>query len=142
LLHAVALLAGVALFAPLPKQSFSSVVAIGRMMPDGSKAWIGSGFLYAYVHRTDRQGENRYRGYIVTNRHVLAGLSEALVRFNPGSLSPETAAEVVKLPLLDAWGKTVMEQPPGGGGDRRRGRAVAAVAGCGQAAQTHELHHW
>jgi hypothetical protein len=35
MLQTVAMLAGVALFAPLPKQTFNSVVAIGRTMPDG-----------------------------------------------------------------------------------------------------------
>jgi len=86
MLSAVAILATGASFAPLPKQAFNSVVAIGRTMPDGSRVWIGSGFLYAYLNRPDLKGESRYRSYIVTNRPVLASLKEAPVRFNPGSL--------------------------------------------------------
>jgi len=73
-------------------------------MPDGSKAWMASGFLYAYVCRPEAEGERRYCGFIVTNRHVLAGLKEVAVRFNPGSLSPQTSAEVVTLPLIDREG--------------------------------------
>jgi len=105
MLSAVAILAGGVLFAPLPAQVFNSVVAIGRTMPDGSRAWIGSGFLYAYLDHPDLKGESRYRSYIVTNRHVLVSLSEILVRFNPGSLSPETRAETMTVRLVDAEGK-------------------------------------
>jgi hypothetical protein len=80
-------------------------------MPDGSRAWIGSGFLYAYLQRADLKGESRYGSYIVTNRHVLVSLKEVLVRFNPGSLSPETAAEIVAVRLVDDDGKRLWQTP-------------------------------
>jgi S1-C subfamily serine protease len=95
---------GLAFFAPIPQQAFNSVVAIGQSLPDGSQAWIGSGFLYAYLCRPEANGERRYCGFVVTNRHVVAGLKDAALRLNPGSFSPQRAAEVVTLSLTDASG--------------------------------------
>lgn len=105
MLTAATLLAGLALFAPLPQQAFNSVVAIGRVMPDGSNVWIASGFLYAYVHRPGEKGDQRYRGFVVTNRHVVTGSRNIVVRFNPGSHSPQTNAEIVTISLINSQGE-------------------------------------
>ena len=100
------LLTGAAFFAPIAQEAFDPVVAIGRVNADGSNTWTASGFLYAYVCRPEDKGEKRYCRFIVTNQHVFAGLREVAVRFNPGFLSPQTNAEVVTIPLVEAGGKT------------------------------------
>ncbi len=79
----------------------------GKVHVCGAKAWIGSGFLdeHLYRHRPDETGEKRQGGCVVTNGPVPGVHREVLVRFNPGSLSPSTAAEVVKASLQDSEGK-------------------------------------
>jgi S1-C subfamily serine protease len=58
------------------------VVALGITMPNGSRRWVASGFLYFHV--LSRNGDQAFgRAYLVTNRHVVADLDELILRFNP-----------------------------------------------------------
>jgi len=59
------------------------VVAIGTDDAEGERRWIASGFLYGDPLFDDAQRVADYRVYLVTNRHVLAGLSKAYLRCNP-----------------------------------------------------------
>jgi len=88
----------------VPDEALNTVVALGKQMPDGTYEWVGSGFLYAYLHDPSKQDEFRYRPVIVTNRHVIEGMKEAVVRFNPGVYS-KGVAEVLPLSLADEQGK-------------------------------------
>jgi len=59
------------------------VVAIGTDDAEGGRRWIASGFLYGHPLFDDTKRVTDYRVYLVTNRHVLAGLSQAYLRCNP-----------------------------------------------------------
>jgi hypothetical protein len=59
------------------------VVAIGTDDAEGEHRWIASGFLYGHPLFDDAKRVTDYRVYLVTNRHVLAGLSKAYLRCNP-----------------------------------------------------------
>jgi hypothetical protein len=59
------------------------VVAIGTDDAEGERRWIASGFLYGEPLFDDARRVTDYRVYLVTNRHVLAGLGKAYLRCNP-----------------------------------------------------------
>jgi S1-C subfamily serine protease len=59
------------------------VVAIGTDDAEGERRWIASGFLYGHPLFDDAKHVTDYRVYLVTNRHVLAGLRRAYLRCNP-----------------------------------------------------------
>jgi len=90
----------VCLGARISREALNTVVAIGRTLEDGSKAWLGSGFMLLHAYRPDLQGEARYRAFIVTNKHVIAGLDKILVRFSPGTYGKGSgAAEILEVAL-------------------------------------------
>ena len=82
------------------REALNTVVAIGRTLDDGSKVWLGSGFMLLHAYRPDLQGEARYRAFIVTNKHVIAGLDKILIRFSPGTYGKGSgAAEILEIAL-------------------------------------------
>ena len=90
----------VALGARVSREALNTVVAIGRTLDDGSKVWLGSGFMLLHAYRPDLQGEARYRAFIVTNKHVIAGLDKILIRFSPGTYGKGSgAAEILEIAL-------------------------------------------
>ena len=90
----------VGLGARVSREALNTVVAIGRTLEDGSKVWVGSGFMLLHAYRPDLQGEARYRAFIVTNKHVIAGLDRILVRFSPGTYGKGSgAAEILEVVL-------------------------------------------
>ena len=90
----------VGLGARVSREALNTVVAIGRTLDDGSKVWVGSGFMLLHTYRPDLQGEARYRAFIVTNKHVIAGLEKILVRFSPGTYGKGSgAAEILEVVL-------------------------------------------
>lgn len=73
------------------------VVAIGSEDQFGKVHYCGSGFLYG------RHEDRGYRNFLVTNRHVLNGMSRAVIRVNgPAS----TTAQEFTVPLMDDNGAT------------------------------------
>jgi len=74
------------------------VVAIGTDNAAGEHRWIASGFLYGHPLFDDAKRVADYRVYLVTNRHVLAGLSKAYLRCNPRA---EKHAREFDLSLFD-----------------------------------------
>src|SRR5262245_59717367 len=95
-------LASAGLGARVSREALNTVVAIGRSMEDGSKAWLGSGFMLIHAYRPDLKGEGRYVAFIVTNKHVVAGLDRVWVRFSPGTYGKGTgAAEVLEVVLVE-----------------------------------------
>jgi hypothetical protein len=90
----------VGLGARISREALNTVVAIGRTLDDGSKVWVGSGFMLLHAYRPDLQGEARYRAFIVTNKHVIAELDKILVRFSPGTYGKGSgAAEILEVVL-------------------------------------------
>ncbi|HTW91577.1 MAG TPA: serine protease [bacterium] len=75
--------------AVIPLSFIDSVVAIGSHPSGGNATWGASGFLYATLRGTTA-GRNEYGTYLVTNRHVLDGLTDpsACVRINPKGSGP------------------------------------------------------
>ena len=67
----------------LPPWSLDAVVAVGVDDTPNKRRWIGTGFLYGLWQEPNDEGQGRgYRTYIVTNAHVLRGLTNVWVKFN------------------------------------------------------------
>lgn len=64
---------------------FDCVVAIGKLNPDGTKNWIGTGFLFGNYAKTREDNQKEYTIYLVTNKHVLVNQNDIVLRFNPQS---------------------------------------------------------
>lgn len=61
--------------------SIDSVVAIGVEV-SGKKKWIATGFLFGKLDTVTKDNFNTYKVYLITNRHVIEGLDNAIIRFN------------------------------------------------------------
>ena len=114
-----------AAFALIPPHYLDSVVAIGKNVPvmlNGAPVFengtikfqwepIASGFLYGSpTGEKNNDGKPLYRVFLVTNRHVVQGLPELKLRFNPKEAKPATEYSV---PLSDAKGRPTWFTPPG-----------------------------
>ena len=85
----------------LPPFMLDCVVAIGAKNQQGETSWIGTGFLYGLFE--SGEGEQKlYKVWLVTNKHVIANLSQIQVKFN--SLEEEDAKNY-DVDLLDQNGK-------------------------------------
>src|SRR5262245_12031933 len=104
--------ASVGLGARISREALNTVVAIGRSLDDGSKVWLGSGFMLLHAYRQDLQGESRYRAFIVTNKHVIAGLDKIVVRFSPGTYGKGSGAAEILEVVLDNQGKHLWAAHP------------------------------
>jgi len=72
----------------LPPFFLDCVVAIGIRDDKRTTQWVASGFLYGhFLYKIDEK-TNRYRVYLVTNRHVLEGHRVVYLRFNPREAMP------------------------------------------------------
>ncbi len=70
------------IMALIPPFFIDCVVAIG-VSKVGQTNWIGTGFLFGYLIEKTPDNTNKYRVYLVTNKHVLNGQDSIIVRFNP-----------------------------------------------------------
>jgi S1-C subfamily serine protease len=87
----------------IPPFMLDCVVAIGFADASGTVSYAGTGFLFGrFISKVEGSDQSRYRVFLVTNRHVVAGESTAFLRFNPEAASP---AQVFDAPLLDGGGK-------------------------------------
>lgn len=75
----------------IPPFFLDCVVAIGTDDYDAERVWIASGFLYGRYLRQEG-AEKVYSVFLITNRHVLEGLTRVYLRFNP--LEGEAAKEL------------------------------------------------
>lgn len=82
----------------IPPFFFDCVVALGTG-PKAKPKWVASGFLYGH-HIPTKEQPNRYRIFLVTNRHVIEGLRRVYVRFNPEKV--DEPARYYTLNLLGA----------------------------------------
>jgi S1-C subfamily serine protease len=104
----------IAAFALIPTNYFDCVVAIGRNVHVIEKGvqWepIASGFLYGDPtgEKNDKEAKT-FRVFLVTNRHVVQGLPEVILRFNPKESKP---AKQYAVPLLNAKGQQAWFAPP------------------------------
>ncbi len=87
----------------IPPFFLDCVVAIGTDDYDAERVWIASGFLYGRYLKQEA-AEKIYQVFLVTNRHVLEGLSRVYLRFNP--LEGEAAKEL-PLDLTDNDGNAI-----------------------------------
>lgn len=67
----------------IPPAFLDCVVAIGAKKQNNEKAWIGTGFLFGKYLKTNADQTKQYRIYLVTNKHVINGQKDILLRFNP-----------------------------------------------------------
>jgi S1-C subfamily serine protease len=74
----------------IPPFFFDCVVAIGKQNPDGSKLWIGTGFLFGKFIQQRPDNQKEYKVYLVTNKHVLKNQTDIILRFNPQDDKPAT----------------------------------------------------
>ena len=84
----------------IPPFYLDCVVAIGTTDADGNHRWVASGFLYGV--RLPEDEPRTHQVFLVTNRHVLADLPHAYLRFNPQDDKP---AREFGLDLIDEKGK-------------------------------------
>ena len=78
---------------------FDTVVALGVPQADNSVQYIATGFLYGYPEGKDEKGQETYWVFLVTNRHVVEGVTDILVRFNAQSgKDPKTQRIPVEYP--------------------------------------------
>ena len=94
----------------LPPVFLNSVVALGGPSHDGSIRYDATGFLYGHpTGQTDTNGTKYYWIFLVTNRHVFAGMSERgntlHARFNrPIGAEPHVyLLNLQETPNLDSW---------------------------------------
>ena len=66
----------------IPNIFIDSVVAIG-IENNGTKNWIGTGFLFGDLLSKTDDGRNKYNTYLVTNKHVIKNADKIIVKFNP-----------------------------------------------------------
>jgi hypothetical protein len=85
----------------IPPFFIDCVVAIGAEDPESNRRWIASGFMYGQRLSRTENTQREYQIYLVTNRHVLAGLPKAYLRFNPQTDKP---AREFDLTLTDDFG--------------------------------------
>lgn len=91
----------------LPPSFLKCLVALGSPDPQGEVTWSATGFWYAYVPPDD---PTTAIVYLVTNRHVLEGCADLLLRLNP---QPERRrARPYACPLLNAKGKPLWGAHP------------------------------
>jgi S1-C subfamily serine protease len=92
----------------IPPFFLDCVVAIGEVRVDGNRSWIATGFVYGHLVKRESAEKASYRTYLVTNRHVVEGRKQLMVRFNPKGNSPakEYAAD-----LVDSTGKLLWFAP-------------------------------
>lgn len=91
----------------LPPFFVDCIVAIGKPSEQGS-AWFASGFLYGDFLKV--KGEERTYGiYLVTNCHVVQGLKQVVLRFNPQG---KESAKQYTLDLLDAASQQIWTPHP------------------------------
>ncbi len=81
----------------IPPSFFDTVVAIGTTDSSGRNGWIGTGFIFGYMHTRSEEGKT-YTCYLVTNKHVIKDRSSILLKFNPKT---DQAATDFNIPLYD-----------------------------------------
>jgi Trypsin-like peptidase domain len=82
----------------IPPFFLDAVVAVG-FGADDKPTYQATGFIYGHFTKQTDENQKGYHTYLVTNRHVFEGKTEAFVRFNPESGEP---AREYKLDLVDA----------------------------------------
>lgn len=92
----------------IPPQFVDCVVAIGTES-EGQKKWVGTGFLFGDLVEKTEDGRNKYKVYLVSNKHVLKNLTTAIIRFNPQT---DQAAKDYTAPLKDKDGKQLWTGHP------------------------------
>ena len=92
----------------IPQFFLNCVAAIGVPTDKGAR-WVASGFFYAKSMGVNESGQSLYKTYLVTNRHVLEGVTQASIRLNPKAGNP---AKEFGMPLVDSAGKSVVFNHP------------------------------
>lgn len=87
----------------LPPFFLDTVAAIGVGDDSSKRMWIGTGFLFGKrVHRPQSKDKKVWQVWIITNKHVLAGLKCIYVKFN-SAVDPHSTD--YKVPLIARNGK-------------------------------------
>jgi S1-C subfamily serine protease len=77
----------------IPPHYLDCTVAIGKV-EDGKKHWIGTGFLVGKYIESLKSGKTSYQLFLVTNKHVLAGSSAVILKFNSRNDQPSKDYDV------------------------------------------------
>ena len=73
----------------LPPNYLDCVVAIGVGRDAQKRKWVGTGFLYGLPSGdVDKDGNALYTVFLISNRHVYKGLTEAWVKLNSADNAP------------------------------------------------------
>ena len=87
----------------IPRNFLDTVVALGIPDSKGAVSFTATGFLCGHSARKDASGREGYWVFLVTNRHVVAGKTELMVRFNGPMGAP---SKTYPLPVGDSNGET------------------------------------
>jgi len=98
----------------LPPFFLDAVVAIGAGQDPTQRRWVGTGFLYGKVDKKSDPENKGYWVFLVTNRHVLADLTEIWVKCNPLS---GTGSQDLAITLRSSNGKDTWISHPDSGVD-------------------------
>lgn len=94
----------------IPPFFFDCVTAIGFPDSTGNVTYAATGFLFGKLHSKAQPPQPaQYVVYLVTNRHVFQGNTEATLRFNPTAASP---AQTFALNLVDPNGTPLFTEHP------------------------------
>jgi len=85
----------------IPPHFIDTVVALGIGDPKKEVAWVATGFFYGRHVGKDPTGQDMWRVYLVSNRHVLEGHDKLWIRCNPKA---GEAAQIFRIRLVDADG--------------------------------------
>jgi hypothetical protein len=88
----------------LPPFFLDAVTAIGVGDDPAKRQWIGTGFLYGRFDKTLDEKTKSYNVFLVTNKHVLAGLKRIYLKFN--SAADHTSRDYA-VDLVAKNGKTI-----------------------------------
>lgn len=70
----------------LPPFYLDSVIAIGLGDDAKERKWIGTGFIYGnLIPKNKAEDRDKYKLWLITNKHVLSGLSKIFIKLNSAS---------------------------------------------------------
>jgi S1-C subfamily serine protease len=98
----------------LPPFFLDAIVALGVGRDPAQRRWVGTGFLYGKIDKKSDPENKGYWVFLVTNKHVLAGETEMVVKFNPLS---GTGSQDVTLALRSSNGRDKWIPHPDGNVD-------------------------
>lgn len=91
----------------IPSDFYNSVVSIEAPSDENEFRCIATGFLCGFIVGKDKKGQDLYKIFLVTNRHVFRGQKLVYLRFNTSDSSKR-----YPLPLINKMGEEIWSSHP------------------------------